>query len=92
MKCTVPKCARDAIARGWCPRHYQQERRTGDPIAHPIEAPRYIHVTIPAELNERLENIATKAGTNKAALVRDLLIISSCGDLTMAARASVKRT
>lgn len=41
--CTIEDCDRPAIARGWCGRHYDTWRRTGDPEggARRAERPRY---------------------------------------------------
>ena len=32
MKCIVPECFNDAIARGWCKKHYYRWKRNGDPL------------------------------------------------------------
>jgi hypothetical protein len=29
--CTIDDCERPAVARGWCTRHYERWRRTGEP-------------------------------------------------------------
>ena len=29
--CSVSECSNSVIARGWCPKHYQRWRKTGDP-------------------------------------------------------------
>ena len=32
VPCSIPDCARPAVTRGWCARHYQRWRETGDPL------------------------------------------------------------
>ena len=32
VPCSIPDCARPAVTRGWCARHYQRWRQTGDPL------------------------------------------------------------
>lgn len=47
--CSIPNCGKNAATRGWCNRHYQQWRRTGNPIGAPRtpngEPLRFIHDT-----------------------------------------------
>lgn len=39
MKCTIDECGRDAIARGWCHRHYKRWQVSGSPfVARPKAA------------------------------------------------------
>ena len=37
--CTIVGCDTQQIARGLCMRHYQQWRRTGNPVAYVVERP-----------------------------------------------------
>src|SRR5438552_374893 len=32
MRCSVEGCGREVLARGWCRRHYEAFRRSGDPL------------------------------------------------------------
>lgn len=34
MECSVSKCSRDAVAKGYCGPHYMRVRTHGDPLAH----------------------------------------------------------
>src|SRR5699024_5788719 len=31
-RCSIAGCEKDALARGWCPKHYQRWRAHGDPL------------------------------------------------------------
>ena len=38
-RCTIDGCERDHLARGWCQRHYNRWRTTGDPLRTLIAPP-----------------------------------------------------
>ena len=71
MQCSVPKCGRAKVARGYCGPHYMRVRTHGDPLAH-----------IPIKNRNRLPTIAQSTpGHCVICDERDAPLIAAKGDI-----------
>lgn len=69
--CSIAGCENEKIARGWCWKHYQAQRRYGDPLGKPRPGPK---------TECRIANGDGRCSKSGGPIIRDLCAAHYCSD------------